>query len=115
MAQVQTGINQWGLLASTISRKVQTLNNSGIYSRDRAKFHEWWTKMKVWIRAHKMTLTLNFDKCTAIWSRMEGPIAGLYVANKLVDTHPGGAGPSLPKNWSGHVVWTTHLSRVALL
>ena len=39
--------------------------------------------MKVWIRAHKTILTLNFNKCTAVWSRMEGPIAGRYVANRM--------------------------------
>ena len=83
MAQVQQGINQWGLPANAISRKVQTLNDPGTYTGDRAKFHKWWTKMKVWIRAHKTVLTLNFDKCTTIWSRMEGPIASHYVANQM--------------------------------
>ena len=83
MAQVQTGLNQWGLPASSISRKVQMLNDPGTYTGDRAKFHEWWTKMKVWIRAHETILTLNFDKCTAVWSRMEGPIAGRYTANHM--------------------------------
>ena len=83
MAQVQTGLNQWGLPASSISCKVQTLNDPGTYTGDRAKFHEWWTKMKVWIRAHETILTLNFDKCTAVWSRMEGPIAGHYTANRM--------------------------------
>ena len=37
--------------------------------------------ISVWIRAHDMVLTLNFDKCTAVWSWMEGPIAGRYAAN----------------------------------
>ena len=83
MAQVQTGLNQWGLLASSISRKVQTLNNPSTYTGDRAKFHKWWTKMKVWIRAHKTVLTLNFDKCTAVWSQMEGPITGCYTVNRM--------------------------------
>ena len=83
MAQVQTRLNQWGLLASAMSRKVQTLNDPGTYTGDRAKFHEWWTKMKVWVRAHETLLTLNFDKCTAVWSRMEGPIAGRYAANRM--------------------------------
>ena len=68
MAQVQMGLNQWGLPASSISRKVQTLNDPGMYTGDRAKFHKWWTKMKVWIRAHETILTLNFDKCTTVWS-----------------------------------------------
>ena len=83
MAQVQSGISQWAILANAISRKVQTLSNPGTYTSDRAKFHKWWTKMKVWIRAHDTVLTLNFDKCTAVWSRMEGPIAGRYVANRM--------------------------------
>ena len=83
MAQVQMGLNQWGLPASAIFRKVQTLNDPGTYTGDRAKFHEWWTKMKVWIRAQETILTLNFDKCTAVWSRMEGPIAGCYTANRM--------------------------------
>ena len=39
--------------------------------------------MKVWIRAHDTILTLNFDKCTAVWSWMEGPIAGCYTANRM--------------------------------
>ena len=66
MAQVQSGITQWGIPANAISRKVQTLNDPSMYTGDRAKFHEWWTKMKVWIRAHETVLTLNFDKCTAV-------------------------------------------------
>ena len=67
MAHVQMGINQWGLLASSISRKIQTLNDPSMYTSDRAKFHEWWTKMKVWIWVHETVLTLNFNKCTAVW------------------------------------------------
>ena len=57
-----------GPSSQSISRKVQTLNDPGTYTRDRAKFHEWWTKMKVWIKAHETILTLNFEKCTAVWS-----------------------------------------------
>ena len=83
MAQVQSGITQWAILANAISRKVQTLNDPGRYTGDRAKFHKWWTKMKVWIRAHDTVLTLNFDKCTAVRSRMEGLIAGHYTANRM--------------------------------
>ena len=81
MAQMQQGINQWGLPANAISRKVQTLNDSGTYTSDRAKFHKWWIKMKVWIRVHETVLTLNFNKCTAVWSRMKRSIAGHYAAN----------------------------------
>ena len=83
MAQVQMGLNQWALPASAISRKVQMLNNPETYTSDRVKFHKWCTKMKVWIRAHEMILTLNFDKCTTVWSRMEGPITGCYAANRM--------------------------------
>ena len=83
MARVQAGIDHWSIPATAISRKVQTLNDPGTYTGDRAKFHEWWTKMKVWIRAHDSVLALNFDKCTAVWSRMKGPIAGRYAANRM--------------------------------
>ena len=95
MAQVQMGITQWGIPVNAISQKVQTLNNPGTYSSNRVKFHEWWTKMKVWIRAHKMVLTLNFDKCTAMWSRMEGPIAGCHAANRMNECMDKGIWP----NW----------------
>ena len=83
LAQVQSGISQWAIPANALSRKVQMLSDPSMYTGDRAKFHEWWTKMKVWIRAHDTVLTLNFDKCTAIRSRMEGPIAGHYTANQM--------------------------------
>ena len=61
--------------------KVETLADPGRYSRERAKFMELWTKMKVWIWVNNAILPLAFDKAMAIWSRMEGPIAGRYAVN----------------------------------
>lgn len=82
MAQVQSGISQCGFPTNAIFKKVQTLNDPSTYTGDRAKFHEWWTKMKV-IKVHETMLTLKFYKCTAMWSQMERPIAGHYAANHM--------------------------------
>ena len=74
---------QWQLPAANISRKVETLANPGHYSGERVKFMEWWMKMKVWVRVNDTVLPLWFDKAATVWSRMEGPIAGRYAANRL--------------------------------
>ena len=85
MAQVQTGLNQWGLPTSSISRKVQMLNDPGMYTGDRAKFHEWWTKMKVWIRAHETILTLNSDKCITVRVLKSSPVRSFCLFRKDQD------------------------------
>ena len=74
---------QWQLPAANITRQVETLADPSRYSRERAKFMELWTKMKVWIWVNNAILPLAFDKAMAIWSRMEGPIAGRYAANQM--------------------------------
>ena len=80
-AALQAQQAQWLLPAANISRKVETLADPGRYSGERVKFLEWWTKMKVWIRVNDAILPLAFNKAAAVWSRMEGPIAGRYAAN----------------------------------
>ena len=82
-AALQAQQAQWLLPTANISRKVETLTNPGRYSGERAKFMEWWTKMKVWVRVNDAVLPLRFNKAAAVWSRMEGPIAGRYAANRL--------------------------------
>ena len=82
-AALQAQQAQWQLPAANISRKVETLADPSRYSGERAKFMEWWTKMKVWVRVNDAVLPLRFDKAAAVWSRMEGPIAGRYMANQL--------------------------------
>ena len=82
-AALQAQQAQWQLPAANISRKVETLADPGRYSGERVKFLEWWTKMKVWIKVNEAILPLAFDKAAAVWSRMEGPIAGRYAANRL--------------------------------
>ena len=82
-AALQAQQAQWLLPAANISRKVETLADPGCYSGERAKFMEWWTKMKVWVRVNDAVLPLRFDKAAAVWSRMEGPIVGRYTANRL--------------------------------
>ena len=82
-AALQAQQAQWLLPAANISRKVETLADPGRYSGERAKFMEWWTKMKVWVRVNDAVLPLRFNKAAAVWSCMEGPIAGRYAANRL--------------------------------
>ena len=82
-AALQAQQAQWLLPAANISQKVETLADPGRYSGERAKFMEWWTKMKVWVRVNDAVLPLRFDKAAAVWSHMEGPIAGRYAANRL--------------------------------
>ena len=65
-AALQAQQAQWQLPAANISRKVETLADPSCYSGERAKFMEWWTKMKVWVRVNDVILPLWFDKAAAI-------------------------------------------------
>ena len=65
-AALQAQQAQWLLPAANISRKVETLADPGRYSGERAKFLEWWTKMKVWIKVNNSILPLAFDKAAAV-------------------------------------------------
>ena len=57
-AALQAAQAQWQLPAANISQKVETLVDPGCYSSERAKFMEWWTKMKVWVRVNDAVLPL---------------------------------------------------------
>ena len=93
-AALQAAQAQWQLPAANISRKVETLADPGRYSGERAKFMEWWTKMKVWVQVNEAILPLQFNKAAAVWTRMEGPIAGRYAANRLNECTQSGLWPT---------------------
>ncbi|KAG6327433.1 hypothetical protein ID866_11656 [Astraeus odoratus] len=65
-----------------------------MYKGDRAKFREWWVKMKMWVQAYTAALPANMDKCLAVWSQMEGPIAGRYSHSWITECQEGGTWPS---------------------
>ncbi|KIO08883.1 hypothetical protein M404DRAFT_22701 [Pisolithus tinctorius Marx 270] len=70
IATIEAQRNQWNALpADVIQRRIEVMANPGQYAGDRAKFSEWWVKMK--------------DKCTAVWSRMTGPVAGRFAQAKF--------------------------------
>ncbi|KAG6328830.1 hypothetical protein ID866_10258 [Astraeus odoratus] len=51
-----------------ITRKVKPFADPGTYKGERAKFREWWVKMKMWVQAYTTALPANMDKFLAIWS-----------------------------------------------
>ncbi|KIN95431.1 hypothetical protein M404DRAFT_34177 [Pisolithus tinctorius Marx 270] len=69
----------------------------GQYASDRAKFSEWWVKMKVWVTQNRTTLLTAQDKCTAVWSRMTGPVAGRFAQAKFLLTIITGVWPDMAK------------------
>ncbi|KIN95450.1 hypothetical protein M404DRAFT_165875, partial [Pisolithus tinctorius Marx 270] len=64
-------------------RRIEVMADPGQYAGDRAKFSEWWVKMKVWVAQNRTALPTTQDKCTAVWSRMTGPVAGRFAQAKF--------------------------------
>ncbi|KIO02938.1 hypothetical protein M404DRAFT_146781, partial [Pisolithus tinctorius Marx 270] len=46
-------------------RRIEVMADPGQYASDRAKFSEWWVKMKVWVTQNRTALPTTQDKCTA--------------------------------------------------
>ena len=74
-AALQAQQAQWQLPTANISQKVEMLMDPGHYSGERAKFMEWWTKMKVWVRVNNAILYCglaspkpNFRVSTPLWT-----------------------------------------------
>ena len=49
-----------------------------LYDGSPQKFHEWWSKVKVWVATTHATTT-NHEKAAAVLSHLEGPCAGRYA------------------------------------
>ena len=49
-----------------------------LYDRLPQKFHEWWSKSKVWVATTHTTAT-DQEKAAAVFSCLEGPCAGHYA------------------------------------
>ncbi|KIJ70652.1 hypothetical protein HYDPIDRAFT_78445 [Hydnomerulius pinastri MD-312] len=67
------------------NKKVEVIADPGQYTGDKARFAEWWTKMRIWLWANADALLNNFELCTAVWSRLSGPIAGLYAQTRMAE------------------------------
>ena len=49
-----------------------------LYGRSPQKFHEWWSKTKVWVATTHATAS-DREKAVAVFSCLEGPHAGRYA------------------------------------
>lgn len=66
-----------------IDRKIQVIADPGTFEGEKAKFPEWWTKMKVWVKANWEAFDSDFELASAVWSRMKGPTAGRYAETRM--------------------------------
>ncbi|KIJ58484.1 hypothetical protein HYDPIDRAFT_34129 [Hydnomerulius pinastri MD-312] len=67
------------------SKKVEIIADPGQYAGEKAKFIEWWTKMKIWVRANNDAFSNSFELCTMVWSHLTRPIAGRYAQTRMVE------------------------------
>ena len=63
------------------------------YDGSPQKFHEWWSKVKVWIATTHATAT-DEQKAAAVYSCLEGPRAGRFVQVRLDECMAAGAWPT---------------------
>ena len=64
-----------------------------LYDGSPQKFHEWWSKTKVWVTTTHATAT-NREKAAAVFSRLEGPRAGCYAQVRLDECMAANAWPT---------------------
>ncbi|KIJ63728.1 hypothetical protein HYDPIDRAFT_29080 [Hydnomerulius pinastri MD-312] len=46
------------------NKKVEVIADPGQYTGEKARFTEWWTKMRIWLQANADALSNNFKLCT---------------------------------------------------
>ena len=64
-----------------------------VYNGSPQKFHEWWSKVKVWIATTHATAT-NKQKAAAVYSCLEGPRAGRFAQVCLDECMAAGTWPT---------------------
>ena len=77
----------------------------GTYDGSPAKFHEWWSKIKIWMQVSMQGVT-DAEVATAVYSQLTGPKAGHWAQVRLdhsmVAAHALAAAPAghnLPAAW----------------
>ncbi|KAG6327010.1 hypothetical protein ID866_12079, partial [Astraeus odoratus] len=78
---------------AAITRKVEPFADPRVYKGKRAKFREWWVKIKMWVQVYTTALPADMDKALAVWSQMEGPIAGRYSHSQITECQEAGLWP----------------------
>ena len=64
-----------------------------LYDGSPQKFHEWWSKTKVWVMTTHATAS-DREKAVAVFSRLEGPHAGRYAQVRLDECMAANAWPT---------------------
>ena len=64
-----------------------------LYDRSPQKFHEWWSKTKVWV-ATTHAAASDREKAAAVFSHLEGPRVGHYAQVRLDECMANGAWPT---------------------
>src|SRR6266576_539439 len=66
------------------SRKVEVFTDPGDYEGNKAKFEEWWSKIKGWLYVNRRSITPESpDAVMAVLSRLKGPKAGQFAQTRL--------------------------------
>ncbi|KIM51415.1 hypothetical protein SCLCIDRAFT_98992, partial [Scleroderma citrinum Foug A] len=63
------------------------------YDRSPQKFHEWWSKVKIWIATTHATAT-DQQKAAAVYSCLEGPRVGRFAQVRLDECMAAGVWPT---------------------
>ena len=64
-----------------------------LYNRSPQKFHEWWSKTKVWV-ATTHAAASDQEKAAAVFLHLEGPRAGHYAQVRLDECMANGTWPT---------------------
>ena len=64
-----------------------------LYDGSPQKFHEWWSKTKVWVATTHATAS-DREKAAAVFLRLEGPRAGRYAQVRLNECMANGTWPT---------------------
>ena len=67
-----------------------------LYDGSPQKFHEWWSKTKVWVATTHATAT-DQEKAAVVFLRLEGPCAGCYAQVRLDECMAANAWPTWAK------------------
>ena len=62
---------------AAVARK-KVVTDPGTYDGSPAKFHEWWSKIKIWMQVSMQGAT-DAEVAMAIYSRLTGPKAGCWA------------------------------------
>ena len=64
--------------APAVAAHKKVIADPGTYDGSPAKFHEWWSKIKIWMQV-SMQGAMDAEVTTAVYSRLTGPKAGCWA------------------------------------